>query len=175
MFDGRFSTLTRVLSLSYDPDNPYLKDKYSGKSGAILEFENLHYHSISFWHTTPNDDESFSLHHFQYLYAVFEGNVIYDPDVQLKIIDLIIEILPEMIDGEPHVADYASFTLDYILRPFLLSKRNSYSPEDEYRIVLVAKETTDDRFEFTHSIGTSERIYVKARMPGNTLPTILNN
>lgn len=183
--DSRFSSLPDairerlrrcyVLSLSYDPDNPYLKEQYSGAGGAILEFKKLPHYSHGFWHVTPNTDGSYRLHHFKDLYEVFEGNVIYDPDVQLEIIDLIIEILPEMIDGEPHIADYASFTFNYLLRPFLLSKNSNFSPEDEYRIVLVAKEATDDRFEVTTSDAETERIYVEARMPGSAIPSILDN
>jgi len=118
-----------VLSLSSNPSNSHLATNY-GK--AIIELQenfpiNLAY---SAWHISESN-----LYHFQMLYEAAEGYVVYDRAEQLQIARKAAFALQSLIS--PNAAEVDVFHMHHLLiKCIMLFKDASYSPEEEYRVVL---------------------------------------
>ena len=163
-----------VLSLTSDPKNIYLAKEHCGEAPpSVLRFKNPHFWFLGAWHSTAQGD-GFRTSHFDGLYDVYEGTVIYDPDMQQEIVKVLVDSLPEAANPATHPSDRMHFVSALIVLPFLLFKRPRYAEEKESRIVVVKKWDTVQSFEQrSERKDGSPLVYIEANLAGKAAPIII--
>jgi hypothetical protein len=121
----------------------------------------------------PEGNNSYRAHYFEDLYVLFDGAVIYDDDKKREIVEVIVQLMPEMTGPDADPATYYDFVTRRLIAPFLLFKRRQFAGEAEYRYVFVRKHDVDDSFECSRDIRGRRSSYVKVLISPRSAPTII--
>lgn len=158
-----------VLSLSQDSDSDYLKSKYAGNGGAILEFQEnfpVMFHGAS-WHSIPNGEGSGTVHLIADLYEFFEGFVVYDRARQLQLAEIACQTYRNIQSTDTHFVDKYHF-IDILIQCCVLFKRPEFEIEKEYRIALIRNQKDMQSFEETINHEGKNRTLIKVMIPSSS-------
>jgi len=151
-----------IFSMSHKNDSDHLKEKYGT---SIVEFPEDFPSRLGNLsrHLTPSGD-GYRLKFSHDLYDLHEGFVVYESLKQQAIAKDICRTFLEISRENAHIVDPFHF-INVILTFIALSKRSNFSEEEEYRLLLVAKNNKAKQFELERNDGCRNLIYIKLNMP----------
>ena len=150
-----------IFSTSYNPSSEYLLNEY-GKN--IIEFSPDFSMSISHmsYHSIKTSD-SYRMHHFSDNYEYIEGQVIYELEDQKKIANMAAIAMSEIIHPDGDIVEI-HHVRKILLMCVSLFKCFGYHKEEEYRIILIRK-LSSDNIDFNIERENKEK-YIKAVISG---------
>ena len=130
-----------IFCLSKDGKNQHLLEKYSDGKTVIRLEEDFSFWVNCSWHVING-----SIHYINDLYRIHEGFVEYSLSRKKEIAGKVCSAFKKLVEETTHIVDQFHF-IDVISKFIILSKREEYSKEAEYRIVLIAKDKINNKFE----------------------------
>jgi hypothetical protein len=157
---GEFLKDSYIFSTTYNSSSDYLLKEY-GRN--IIEFScdfsvsmsHISYHSIK-------NSDGYNFHYFDDLYECVEGYVIYDRNSQRKIAEMAVKAMCKVTQQNGNIVDILHVR-KILLMCISLFKRESYHLEEEYRIVLIRKNSPDN-LDFNYQREDKGK-YIKAVIP----------